>query len=29
MLAWWHPKSWWLFCMSEDAKNEAEPIFIK
>ena len=29
MLAWWHPKSWWIFCMSEDAKNEAEPIFIK
>ena len=23
----WHPNRWWNFCMSEDEKNEAEPIF--
>ena len=23
----WHPKIWWNFCMSEDAKKEIEPIF--
>ena len=23
----WHPNRWWNFCMSEDEKKEAEPIF--
>ena len=27
MLAVWHPKRWWNFCMSEDKKKEIEPIF--
>ena len=22
-----HPKKWWNFCMLEDEKREAEPIF--
>ena len=21
----WHPKRWWIFCMSEDEKKEKEP----
>ena len=27
MLAAWHLKRWWNFCMSEDEKKEIEPIF--
>ena len=23
----WHPKKCWNFCMSEDEKKEAEPVF--
>ena len=23
----WNPKKWWNFCMSEDEKEEIEPIF--
>ena len=23
----WQPKKWWNFCMSEDEKQEIEPIF--
>ena len=23
----WYPKRWWNFCMSEDEKNDIDPIF--
>ena len=27
MLVAWRPKCWWNFCMSEDEKNQIEPVF--